>query len=169
MYLLSLIIGGYLWENVLFFLIGAVIRRSDKQLIDVIYPTILSIVPVILITLTCDVFRCDKLSKVGLTLFMLSLLMWTAHRVPVIVKEFISFIGRNSLSVVLFSPIFTVLTKFYIGLFAFDSSRILWGITSTVFVVGMCLTCAWGFDRIGLSRILIKKKMFSALHFEKKN
>lgn len=126
-----------------------------------------SVVPVILITLACDEFLRDKLSGVGLTLFMLSFLMGMGRRVPVIIKKIFCTLGENSLSVVLFSPMFTVLTKFYIGFFHFDSSRILWGIASTVFVVGMCLICAWGLDRIGVSRILIQKRMFNTSLWKK--
>lgn len=65
--------------------------------------------------------------------------------------------------ILLFSPLFTVVTKFYAPFFAFDDSAILWTVFSLSLVVSLCLFCAMLFDRLSLSRIVAGKNIYSKL------
>ena len=161
LYIFSVLIPGLRWENIIYFLIGCCIKKYGLQLKDVIYPSVLSVVPILLISIFCRNFYRSDLSGLGLTIFVLSFCMGIYNYVHSHIGKFYRWLGRNSLAIVLFSPLFTVFTKIYISLFSFDGTIILWAIFSLTIVIGLCLICAWVCDKIGVSKLLISKNMYS--------
>lgn len=154
---LSLMVSGLKAYNVAYFLIGWALRRYGAHLLQVVKPSLVAAVPVALVTLTCENLHRATLPGVALTLSMMSLLCGVCHFTPPQLLKGITFLGKNSLCIVLFSPFFTVCTKFYVRLFAFDVSGILWALVSTALVVGLCLLMARICDRMGLSEFLMGK------------
>lgn len=59
---------------------------------------------------------------------------------------------------VLFSPLFTILSRLFIPLFLFDTSGICFMCVAVCFVVLDCLSLARLADKIGLSRFLVGKE-----------
>lgn len=59
---------------------------------------------------------------------------------------------------VLFSPLFTILSRLFIPLFLFDTSGICFMCMAVCFVVLGCLSLARLADKIGLSRFLVGKE-----------
>jgi len=160
LYLMSLGIEGLLWYNVLYFVIGISCRILSFQITDKLKSVVMGIGFVAIIIFADDVSRYS-LVGVGLTLTFLGFLFAIMEKTPVLVKSFFSYIGRNSLSIVLFSPVFMIITKVYFPLFVFDSSVILWMIFSLVLVCSLCLVSAALFDKLKISDVLIGKNMYS--------
>ena len=74
------------------------------------------------------------------------------------VRQTACFLGRNSLLLYIFSPVFTILCKVLIPLFRFDPTGILyWIICLTVCVCG-CLAVGWFLERTRLSVVLFGKR-----------
>lgn len=63
------------------------------------------------------------------------------------------FLGRNTLPIYLFHPIFTMAGKFLSPLFAFDSSCLLYAAFVTLLSVYGSLALAWMIDRLTLNRL----------------
>ncbi len=160
LYLMSLGIEGLLWYNVLYFVIGISCRILSFQITDKLKSVVMGIGFVAIIIFADDVSRYS-LVGVGLTLTFLGFLFAIMEKTPVLVKSFFSYIGRNSLSIVLFSPVFMIITKVYFPLFVFDSTVILWMIFSLVLVCLLCLVSAALFDKLKISDVLIGKNMYS--------
>ena len=99
----------------------------------------------------------------GLSFTFLGFVFDLKDRIPKRISDYMAYIGRNSLAILLFSPLFTVVTKFYAPFFAFDDSAILWTVFSLSLVVSLCLFCAMLFDRLSLSRIVAGKNIYSKL------
>ena len=162
LYALSIVISGFKWENIIYFIIGALFRNGNSIINEKLKSPI-SILCFVLITVFAnDISRCS-IAGIGLTLTSLGLIFDLKDRIPKRISDYISYIGRNSLAILLFSPLFTVVTKFYAPFFAFDESAILWTVFSLSLIVSLCLFCAMLFDRLSLSRIIVGKNIYSKL------
>lgn len=161
LFILTLYIDGLKWENIIYFLIGCFIQRSNLRMNELIIPSLFSIIPILLIAVFSDSLHRGNLSGIGLTLFVISFLWSISAHVPFSCRKILCFLGRNSLGIVLFSPIFTVLTKQYISYFNFDSSHILYAIISLIIVIVLCLLAAWICDILKISQYLMGNKIYS--------
>ena len=160
LYGLSLLIEGLDWGNVIYFLIGVFILRSGNTLMGVITPSWLAVLP--LIVLFCFPENYDKgtLAGVAITVLVISLLLALFPYCGRAIRDTLAYLGRNSLAIVIFSPIFTLVTKKAAPLFSFDPTALCFTIVALVFIVLACLACAWLSDKLYLSRFIFLKDHF---------
>lgn len=161
LFILTFYIDGLKWENIIYFLMGSFIQRLNFRINEFIIPSLWSIIPIILISLFSNNLQRGNLSGVGLTFFMISFLWNISNYIPNHSKKILCFFGRNSFCIVLFSPIYTILTKQYISLFNFDSTHLLWAIVSLVIVSVLCLLTAWISDTLKISQYIAGGKIYS--------
>ena len=162
LYALSVGIEGLKWEDIIYFIIGALFRNANFVINEKLKSPI-SILCFVLIIIFANEFLRDSIVGIGLTLTFLGFIFDLKDRIPKRISNYISYIGRNSLAIVLFSPLFTVVTKFYAPFFAFDDSTILWTLFSLLLIVSLCLLCAILFDRLSVSRVIAGKNIYSKL------
>ncbi|MCR5827268.1 MAG: acyltransferase family protein [Bacteroidales bacterium] len=162
LYALSRVISGLEWANIIYFIIGFLFRNANWAINEKLKSP-LAILCFALICIFADEISRGSIVGLGLTLTSLGFLFDLKERVPKCISGFFAYIGRNSFAILIFSPLFTVLTKFYAPLFAFDNSAILWTVVSLLLVVSLCLLCARLFDRLSLSRIIVGKNIYSKL------
>ena len=162
LYALSIVISSFKWENIIYFIIGALFRNANFSINEKLKSPAAILCFVLIIVFAKDISRYT-ISGIGLTLTFLGFLFDLKERMPKRITNFISYIGRNSFAILLFSPLFTVATKFYAPIFAFDNSAILWATVSLLLIVSLCLLCAILFDRLSLSRIIVGKNIYSKL------
>ena len=162
LYALSIVISGFKWENIIYFIIGALFRNGNSIINEKLKSPISILCFVLIIVFANNISRFSIVG-IGLTLTFLGFIFDLKDRIPKRISDYISYIGRNSLAIVLFSPLFTVATRIYAPFFAFDESVILWTIFSLVLIVSLCLLCAILFDRLSLSRIIVGKNIYSKL------
>ena len=152
---------GIEWKNMIYFLIGVLMHRSGKPFMEIIKPSWLALLPLVILFCFPAYFKSWTLPGIIITLLVISFLLWTYPHCSRLVRRVFCYLGRNSLSIVVFSAIFTVLTKAVSGLFSFDPTALSFLVVSTSFVVVGCLLCAWLFDKLKLSRfIFLKKKIY---------
>ena len=159
---LSIGISGLRWEDIIYFILGVLFRNTNLVINEKLKSPISILCFILIIVFAHDISR-GSITGIGLTLTFLGFIFDLKDRIPKQISNFISYIGRNSLAIVLFSPLFTVATKIYAPLFAFDDSTILWTIFSLFLIVSLCLLCAILFDRLSLSRIIVGKNIYSKL------
>lgn len=162
LYALSIGIAGLKWEDIIYFIIGALFRNANF-VINERLKSLISILCFVLIIIFANDISRYSIPGIGLTLTCLGFIFDLKDRIPKRISNYMSYIGRNSLAIVLFSPLFTVFTKFYAPFFAFDDSTILWTIFSLLLTVSLCLFCAILFDRLSLSRFIVGKNIYSKL------
>lgn len=75
-----------------------------------------------------------------------------------------NYIGRNPLSIVLFSPFLTNFAKFAHRFFEFDPSEIVYAVFSTTMVIMICLFAAFVWDKIGIKNIFGRDLFFLKPH-----
>ena len=162
LYVLSIGISGLRWENIIYFIIGALFRNANLVINEKLKSPMSILCFVLIIIFAHDISR-DSIAGIGLTLTSLGFIFDLKDRIPKRISDYMAYIGRNSLAILLFSPLFTVATKIYAPFFAFDDSAILWTIFSLLLIVSLCLFCAMLFDRLSLSRIIAGKNIYSKL------
>lgn len=157
---LSLLIEGLDWSNVIYFMIGVFIIRSGNTFMKVITPSWLALLPLVVLFWFPENYDRGSLAGVAITVLVISLLLALYPYCTNIIKSTLAYIGRNSLAIVVFSPIFTILTKQIAPYFHFDPSAITFAVTALVFIVPCCLLCAYISDKLLLSRFIFLREEF---------
>lgn len=151
--------GGLMnFSNALYFLIGIIVSQSRLRFTQVFRGTPLAIVPFVI--LCCFPANLDRgtLAGVAITWLSISLLLAIYNYLSAQVRWLTFFIGRNTLVILLFSPIFTILSKTFLPVFAFDPTGMLFLVTATFFTLNGCIAMAWTMDKLHVSRFFFGKK-----------
>lgn len=140
----------------IYFAVGAYLRvlsKKHENKSDVFLPTWVACIPLMLIVVFANSF--SSLSPTGLaTVFcFISLMMWTAMKFENRFIKFFSFIGRNTLPILLFSPFLTILSKSWHRFFVFDKTEVIYGLFSTALVVALSLLAANVWDKLKLNKL----------------
>lgn len=146
------------WQNInmlAMYLLGHMFRTYKGNMMMVLSPSPLAIIPLVLTYFFADLYYCGIIIVAINTISAISLCTWISSHINAKVSGLIEWIGKNTLQILLLSPFLAVLTKLYIPLFSFDSTRILWAIVSTVLVFAGCLGLSWISDKAGVSRLLM--------------
>ena len=151
--------GGLMnFSNALYFLIGMTVSQSGLRFTQVFRATPLAIVPFAM--LCCFPANLDRGTLAGITITWLSisLLLAAYGHLPAQARRLSFFIGRNTLVILLFAPIFTILSKAFLPVFAFDPTGMLFLVTATAFTLCGCMGMAWAMDRLHVSRFFFGKE-----------
>lgn len=143
----------------LYFMAGAVLRHSGTSFLSLFRPSLLSAVAFVLIA--CTPACLDKAAPGGIAMVWLAMslcLVLFGYCRGTILRAML-FIGRNTLVLLLFSPVFTVLAKVYQpALLRIEHTGMLFLAVSLVFAVAGCLLIAATMDRLGISRYFFGKE-----------
>lgn len=141
-----------------YFMAGAVLHHCGIPFLSFFRPSPLSAVPFVLIA--CIPAWLDKSVPGGIAMVYLSIslcLLLSRHCRGIVLKTML-FIGRNTLVLLLFSPVFTVLAKVYQPmLLRIEPTGMLFLAVSLVFAVAGCLAMAAAMDKTGMSRYFFGK------------
>ncbi|MDO4770708.1 acyltransferase [Porphyromonas sp.] len=139
-------------DNALYFMLGALIRQIGLRFDKVFYATIWVIIPLVVLCYFPSNLNRGTFAGIVITYlaicFLLSLYPYLSQRA----KRISQFVGRNTLPLLLFSPIFTLLSKPLVPVLSFDPTGLLFTAVAVVFTVMGSFTIAWLIDRSGLSR-----------------
>ena len=160
LYGLTLFITRFYWENVICFLIGVLIAKSGRNFLEAIPSSPLALLPLCILFSFRENYHTGKFAGIAITILVISFLLFAYNYVGSGTRRILHYLGRNSLTILVFSPIFTVITKMAIPYFSFDPTAICFGVLSLGFVVAGCLCCAWLSDRLHLSQFIFAKKQF---------
>lgn len=160
LYGLSLIIEGLDWSNVIYFLIGLFIMRSGYSLLKVITPSFIALLPLVVLFSSRENFHNGSLAGIAITVLVMSVLLALYPYCFKGIRDGLCYIGRNSLAIVVFSPIFTLVTKLAAPYFSFDPTGISFAVLALALIVACCLGCSYLSDKLRLSPIIFLKKEF---------
>ena len=107
--------------------------------------------------------QCGTLQGAAMTWLAVSLALAVYPYLGNKVKTATHFIGANTLAILLFSPIFTIITKTFVPFFAFDPTAMSYTLVSVAFVLAGSLGIAFVMDRLKLSRWFSGKPLYNGL------
>ena len=142
-----------------FYFMGACLRLSGKHLDEIIKPSLWSVLPFVAIACYSDYESWKFLSVTVLALSFLSFVPKLIQKISSKkVLQAIGFVGRNTLPIYLFHPIFTMGAKYALPLFRFDQTGGLHVIFTIVMSVVGSIAIAAFLDKYRLSCIFARKQ-----------
>lgn len=150
-------VGLIAFSNALYFIAGAALRRGGADLLSVFASSSpLTAVPLALLCLDSGNFDRAIPAGAAITWLVISLLLYLYRYIRPGCRVLL-YIGRHTLVILLFSPIFTLLAKALVPLFAFDPTALSFMVVAVAFVLVGCFALARLLDIIGISRWLMGK------------
>lgn len=146
------------FANALYFMAGAMLRQSFNGFRFSRLSTWWAAIPLILLATHNNNFDRASLPGITIVILVFCFLLWT-YRLPTKhIKSTLLFIGRNTMPIYLFSPIFTILAKIYQPfLINIDSSGMLFLVISIAFAVCGSILITLIMDKLHLSRLFFGK------------
>lgn len=162
-YILARILGVLSFSSSLYFLAGAILRQSGTNFLTFFLPTRLSVIAFALLACFSNEPNQASLNGVLIAFFAISGLLSLYKHLPEKLHKAFLFLGRNSLVLYVFSPIFTVLCKQFVPYLKFDGTGILFLIVSLAFCVMGSLLIAKLMDLVGISRFFFGRRALFSL------
>lgn len=156
-FVLSYVCQMLSFSNAIYFLVGILIRQSKQRFLSVFQPSLWAVIPLIILCSFPQNLDRGSLPGVAITFLVISMLLYLYHYVSSGIKTVLLFVGRNTLAILLFSPVFTILSKKFIPVFAFDPSGALFTVVAVLFTISGCLGIAWIMDRLHISKYCFGK------------
>ena len=160
LYGLTLYITKFQWENVIYFLIGVYISKSGRTFLEALPASPLALIPLCILFSFRENYCRGSLAGITITLLVISFLLLVYNYIGNGTRRSLHYLGSNSLAILVFSPIFTVITKMAVPYFSFDPTVICFAVLALTFVVAGCLFCAWLSDKLHISQYLFAKDHF---------
>lgn len=152
-WLLSEVCGLLSLSNALYFLAGALLRNASVPFLKVVRPSLPAIIPFTLIAVFLPQFH-DRASVVGIALVYCAMSFCAAlcSIVPERMRNGMLYLGRHTLEILVFSPVFTLMSKiFQPQLVAVDPSGILFMVVAVIFTVAGSLLITMLLDCVGIN------------------
>ena len=157
-YVLAHGFGILSFSSAMYFLAGAALRQSGMNFLTFFQPSWLSVVAFALLACLSEEPTQASLNGILIAYFAISSLLWSYKLLPYKGRMGGVFLGRNSLPLYVFSPIFTVLCKQLVPYLKFDPTGLLFLVVSLAFCVCGSLLIAWLMDLVGISRFFFGRR-----------
>ena len=143
--------------NAIYFMIGFIIHQCKLNFLSIFQPSVWGVFP--LIVLCCYPTNLNRFTLAGIviTYLVISLSLWIYRYLPGKIQSITHFIGKNTLTILLFSPIFTLISKIFVPIFSFDPSGLSFMCVAVTFVITGSLSIAWCLDKMRLSYWFCRK------------
>lgn len=152
-------LGLIFMGNAIYFLLGVAIQRYKAEFSNFFQPTPVALLPVCLLMLFRNNLNRYSLGGMALTYSIISLLLAIYPYLAPTVRSASQYIGRNTLPILLFSPIFTMLSKPLIPLLAFDSTGLIYMAMATTTTILGSFAIAWCMDKCKFSTYFCNRKL----------
>ncbi len=172
--------GSFSFSSALYFLAGAAIRQSGTEFLSFFRPTWVAVVAFALLVFFSVNPNQASIYGALIAYTAISSLLWL-YKAPSPLplwgsaseegtaalkhspkggagRGLLCFLGRNSLVLYIFSPIFTILCKRFVPYLQFDPTGLIFLMVSLVCCVGGSLLIAWLMDKTGTSKYFFGRK-----------
>ncbi len=144
-----------------YFLAGAVIRHTGVPIVSVFKPSILALATFIILVAQPENLSSATITGVLIVYMSMNICILFFKYSGVFIRQVLQYFGRNTMSLYLFSPMFTILCKPLASVLAFDPTGILFLLSSLTICVTGSLLVAIIMDKTRLSRLMFGKKIMS--------
>jgi len=127
--------GIMVFANAIYFLAGVIIKQSKLPFIRIFQPSLLALVPMILLCCFPDNLNRGILAGITITYLAIIISLYAHSYLSKGISQCSYFIGRNTLVIFLFSPLFTILCKMFLSFLFFEPTGILFMIISVAITV----------------------------------
>lgn len=148
-------------QSVLFFSIGVVIKHAASSFIKFFHPSWMSLPILLTLYIFHDSVKIPDLTRnVIISYIAMESLLFVYSYIPTRLTSIINRIGRNTLAILLFSPMFTIITKQFVPFLSFEPTTILFTVVSLIFTIAGSLAVTYLLDKCKLSPYLFGEKQY---------
>lgn len=133
------------------FLIGVGIRTFNLNFLTLFSPSWWSVIPLLVLCSYPDNLLKFNLAGCVIVYSTISFFLWVYAYLPKKVNEVSIRIGKNTLSILLFSPVFTMLSRIYQPFLMLDPWGICFASFTLVLTIVGCLGITLCMDKLGIS------------------
>lgn len=146
-------------RDAFYYIIGVAIRLFHGDMLRMFRPCAWAWVPFFMLALWANHTRWGEIATMAYVVCFLCGMSAIGNVLPSHIYHRLGYIGRNTLPIYLFHPIFTMAAKYILPAFAFDPSGLLH--TATTIMMGTIgsLLIAWGMDRTHLSWLMARERL----------
>ena len=138
--------------NVLYYAFGFALSQMQIPWSRFVRPSLWSLLPLLLLAFFPESWNKTTVVGIAIVYFMMSLLQAIYMRLPLPLQQGSGIVGRNTLPILIFSPIFTMGAKVLLPYLSFDRSGMLFLIVATFLTLFGSLFLTWLMDGLHLSR-----------------
>lgn len=152
------LLGLVTWINAVYFCVGVALRLYHRPFVDTFHPAWWSLIGIVLVA-TCvpNALQRHTIGGMLIVYFVISFLLWLYPYLPKGITKISHFIGRNSLILLLFSPMFTVLSKLFQSYLLFEPSGMLFMLVALLFTVVGSFTVAYTLQKLHIAQYMFGK------------
>lgn len=143
----------------LYFLAGVVVRQSGIPFTNVFQSSSVAIIAFALLAIYPQNLLMEVSGGVLMVFLIISGILFFYKHLNQRACSLFLFIGRNTMPLFLFSPIFTFLCKPLVPLMLFDSTGLIFLLVSLLICISGSLAVEWAMDKTGLSSYFYAKQM----------
>lgn len=147
------------FANAFYFMAGTAIHLGKRPFLSCFPASFLAIIPLVFLCSQPENLNRGTLGGILITGLVISLSLYIYKHLPHTVKQASLFIGKNTLPILLFSPVFTALSKLFLPFFSFDPTGICFLCTATVITLYGSIFIAFCLDKARLSPFFFGKKI----------
>lgn len=136
-----------------YYLMGVIIRYSRTDILKLFRPSVLSVFALFLLALYPGNLESDSIGALLIVCMSVSSCLTVFPYIKGKMRRCMLFLGRNTLPIYLFSPLFTILCKGLVHPLAFDPSRMLFLAVSLVICISGSLAISLAMDKCGVSKL----------------
>lgn len=165
---LTILVGTLLSvKSVVFFGLGVLIKMTGREFLYIIRPSLFAVVPLMLIWLSqkyafpiCNAINGDIIFlSLVVTVLTMSTIIATWRFVPESCKGALGYVGRNTLPILVLSPILTFIAKYMTPLFAWDCTGLVYALFAVTLSIIGCLLTAKVLDCTKITKLVLGKFM----------
>ncbi len=162
LYILSHYLGIINLSCALYFMAGTIIQQLRISFIKLFPASPWIIIPFVLLLMFPE--NLDKATVPGILIVFLAIGigLWLFQHTPKRMMPLLLGIGGNTLPILLFSPIFTLLCKFLLPLLQFDPSGMAFLLLSLTISMAGSIGIGYVIDRLGISQKTLGKNLTSS-------
>lgn len=143
-----------------YYFLGAALRQSHINFTFFFRKSPCALLPIIVLLSHDEMRDWGSLSILFVAYSLICFLLWLNGLVQTWgMYKHILFVGANTLPIFLFHPIFTMLAKYYLPLFDFDSSGVMHAVITLIIATTGSILVAYIMDKSGLSYLFGSRAM----------
>lgn len=146
------------FSNALYFMAGIAIQLSKRPFLSWFPASAFALIPLIFLCSNAENLNRSTIAGALITGLVICFSLSIYKHLPDALRQASSFIGRNTLPILLFSPIFTAASKIILPYFSFDSTGMCFLFVTTVITLYGSIFMAFCLDKTRLSPFFFGKE-----------
>lgn len=158
-YVISHWAGILTFGHTMYFLAGAMIKRSGLSFTTIFQSSPLAVLAFALLVIHPQNLKMDVVGGILMVYLVISAVFFAYSYIGDKPRRLMSYLGRKTMPLFLFSPIFTFICKPLVPLFQFDRTDLLFLFVSLLICISGSLAVEWVMDKTRLSRYFYVKQL----------